>query len=182
MRRWLIVLLLSIGMLPAWGASSFVTGIGSSVSWYQAHVEEDSLPLRSSAQAGGVLLAGMRWGRMTCAGLLPLSYVSRSPEFGGKRMKALGTIGLGLGLAVRCGSRWGAFLATSASYARFLPPDGGAGLAWTFCGGPELWLTPPGRAAQWALVLPVGLDLRDGVGALSVGFGCRLQYAWEAEP
>ncbi len=152
-------------------------GADSSLSWYRAYVEDDEdIPFRSAIALSINPTFGFtfpHWGIHT---FIPVSIVSTSKEFGGKELKPLLGIGLGLEGEIYFDRHFGVKGSASLSQGWYLSRDNGNFIAFSFAIAPFANVIRNNNG-RLVLSLPIRLDLRDGVVAPQTGVG--VAYYWE---
>ena len=170
----LSVLLMGVLGAGSLSALSLTWGGSTSVYYYGSRLEDDSTLLRSSVAGEASYFTGLGIGNLESRFVMPLTLVSQSPEFAGKRMKEVLELGFGLQEIYWVEDWWGVFLEGTYGLGLYVTQDdeGESGVL-RLMAGPILGYD------GFEVSAPLGYERRQGVDCVT--FGLTVGYGWTSE-
>lgn len=167
--------------LPLVAGPAFSMGVNTGACGYFAHLADDDLPFRSSAQLSFSPALGIASDSYGIYAYAPISYISPSKEFNSKKLKPCLKLGIGVQGMWYFSPRWGFMTALAYSHGRYLSPDEGSFDSVSLALSPLLDVRF-GSAGRVEFSFPVGLDFRDWVVAPTFGVGVSYRYEMRHDP
>lgn len=134
---------------------------------------KDDLPFRSSVTAEATAAIGYSTGRWEFDGFFNYNYVSASPLYAGKRRNPFNGFGGGARISYLFANRFSVFTESALMYNFYMVDE--AFISAQLKAGPHFTLVDA-HSFRLALDVPIGVEFRKDVTALTLGVRCQVNY------